>query len=152
MKFVYVAFINQEICAFHEKKSVMKDYLAVYKSSNPEDKCYMAKMSQLAAIQMREYDDLYLEDSGIGTYVQHKYVDTYLQMAVPDQTEMQQLIDGIYFTLEHIRCTKKQRKKLASSLGIIQEIKETNYKPYVPSIHLLADDYWRLEEYRRHVL
>jgi hypothetical protein len=152
MKHVYVAIINGEISAFHEKKSIMKDYLSKYKNSNPKDKCSIGKMPRICAYQMREYEDLYLEDCGMDLYIQSKYVDAYLVMIIPEEYEIQDIIDGIYYTLENMRCNKKQRKKLIASLETLTEIQAENGIPYIPPLRVLEQEYWQLEEFRRNAI
>jgi hypothetical protein len=130
----------------------MKDYLSKYKFSNPRDKCSIGKIPRICATKMREYEDLYLEDCGVNCYIQHKYVDAYLVMIIPEEYEIQDLIDGIYYTLENMRCNKKQRKKLIASLETLSEIQAENGIPYIPPIRVLEQEYWNLEEFRRQAI
>jgi hypothetical protein len=145
MKWVYMALINGEVSAFHKKKSVMKDYLSGYKDSNPDDKCYLAKITAKSAKEMREYENLYLEDSGEGL-VQRKYVDTYLIMSSYGESETSKLVRKLESLLEKDRCSKKDRNTV---LDIIKDLRRIDQKYfYTPSLRVLREEYWKIEEYR----
>ena len=149
MKWVYMALINGKPSAFHKKESVIKDYLKAYKTSNPMDECYIAKTKRDSVEMTSDYYDLYLTEVDDGIYIQQKYEDAFRIFFVDEYThDINEMKDDIMSLLFNGRCTKKQKKKLLSSLNLLDEIEDTGKKYYIPTLHQLQEDYWKLEEFR----
>ena len=82
MKWIYIALINGKVSAFHKKEKVIESYLASYKSSNPNDECFIAKAKRDS---VKNYEDLYLVETYEGIFVQQKYEDTFRVLFIDDK-------------------------------------------------------------------
>lgn len=149
MKYSYIALINGKITAFHNKKSVMKEYLRLYKNSNPNDECFMGKMTRKKAEKVTHYSDWYLEDVG-DTYVQSIFVDAYFIMLDMSYSEtINGMIEELWKAAAREESKKKTRKILAS-IEILSEM-QSGRNSYTPSFQVLQEEYWKVEEYRNKI-
>ena len=153
MKWVYMALINGKVSAFHKKESVIKDYLKGYKSSNPMDDCYIAKTKRDSVESISDYSDLYLTEVDDDVYIQQKYEDVFCIFFMDNYNhDINEMKEDIMNLLFNGRCSKKQKKKLLSSLNLLDDIEDSGKKYFIPSLRQLQEDYWKLEEYRNNTI
>lgn len=152
MKSIYIALVNGNVTAFHNKKYVIEDYLKKYKYSNPTDECYIAKAKKESVKETKSYQDLYLMEVFDNVYIQSKYVDAYMSLIVNDQVhEFESMKSTLIDTLATDKLPKKQRKSMLNSLKTLEEIEASGDIHYVPTIRQLEDAYTDLERYRNEI-
>lgn len=146
MKWIYIALINGKVSAFHKKEKVIESYLASYKSSNPNDECFIAKARRDS---VKKYEDLYLVETYEGIFVQQKYEDTFRVLFIDDKIhEMDEMKDNLLNLLFNGKSSKKEKKKILTSLDKLDEVIETEREISIPTLRQLEQGYWELEEYR----
>lgn len=144
MKWIYVGLVNNEPIAFHDDKHIMSRYLRNYKETNPKDIVCMGKLKRKRAKENPHYRGYWLVSCN-DTYVQTEYEDTLL-MLTPEYYGREELLDKLNHLLAK---TKKMDDKLVliDTIRIIESNKK-RYGSYTPSISILNEEYWKIQEYK----
>lgn len=144
MKWTYVGIVNGDIIAFHDDKDIISKYLTNYKDTNPSDVVCSARMKKKDAKEDSKYSRYYLVRCN-DTYVQSEYEDILISIT-PDYIVKKELIKKLKRLLKN---TKKDSDKIVLLEAIqIVEFNKKRCGTYTPSLRVLREEYWRVQEYK----
>ena len=176
---MYGILINGKLQAFHKDKNVVNTYADMYATSNPKDMIEIVKFKKRAINGNRipTFQDYYLEECKDGIYIQRKYVETYewitsglspLDPSIDDlisiilqkepmkgrviSSDIRCINSALQKIEEEIASGTKTKKEVRTLLEVSKILEKHRKKLiWIPSLEILRDDYWRLEEYRSKV-
>lgn len=127
---MYAVFDGKKPIAFHEEKSVVKNYIeGIFKNHGISLEYY--KVDKKILSKYKDYHDLYLQRYG-SIYIQSKYI-LYTELSTSQCIEdLKFTKDILKRTLELTQLTEKEQKHMVKVIEIINnQIYDTIY--YVPS-------------------